>query len=288
MKAHLWLIKFIGLIVPRRLRADWKQEWEAELRHREAMLEEWEKLGWRNKLDLLRRSLGAFWDALWLQPQRMEDEMFQDLRFGLRMMIKKPGFTAVAIITLALGIGANTAIFSVVNAVLLRPLPYLQPGELAMFYFTNPQGEQYWFFKPAAYLNLKNYNSVFTDVAAWGNDTWSANLTGNGEPERLQGVQVSANLFQTLGVTAARGRTFMAEEDQPGAARVVVISDDLWQRRFGSDPEIIGRPIMLNGVAYDCLGVMPADFRFILKTDVWTTLDITPADESDGNQVYFH
>ncbi len=218
----------------------------------------------------------------------MMEALFQDLRFGLRVMMKKPGFTAVAIITLMLGIGANTAIFSVVNAVLLRPLPYLKPGELTMFYFTNPQGEQYWFFKPAAYLNLKNYNSVFTDVAAWGNDTWPANLTGDGEPERLQGFQVSANLFHMLGVTAARGRTFMAEGDRPGAGRVVVISYDLWQRRFGGDPEIIGRPILLNGAAYDCIGVMPADFRFILKTDVWTTLDITPADSSDSNQVYFH
>ena len=252
------------------------------------MLEEWEKLNWRNKLDLLRRSLGAFWDALWYQSYRWEDEMIQDLRFGLRMLMKKPGFTAVAIITLALGIGANTAIFSVVNAVLLRPLPYLKPDELAMFYFTNPQGEQYWFFKPESYLNLKNYNSVFTDVAAWGNDTWPANLTGNGEPERLQGFQVSANLFQMLGVTAARGRTFIAEEDRPGAGRVVVISYDLWQRRFSGDPEIIGRSILLNGAAYDCIGVMPADFRFILKTDVWTTLDITPADKNDGSQVYFH
>src|SRR4029434_10167092 len=132
LKPHLWLIRLIGVIVPRRLRADWRQEWEAELRHREAMLAEWDRLDPDAKLDLLWRSASAFWDALWLQPKRLEDEMFQDIRFGLRMLIKHKGFTIVAALTLALGIGANTAIFTVMNGVLLNSLPFPEAERLVV------------------------------------------------------------------------------------------------------------------------------------------------------------
>src|SRR5215470_4925836 len=126
----LWLIRVIGVLVPRGLRADWRQEWEAELWRREALLAEWDRLDWRNKLDLLRRSLGAFLDAMLLQPKRLEDEMFQDLRFGVRMLIKNKAVSAVAIVSLALGIGANTAIFSLVDRLLVQPLPVEEPERL--------------------------------------------------------------------------------------------------------------------------------------------------------------
>src|SRR5499426_2689185 len=168
MKPHLWLITFIGVIVPRRLRADWRQEWEAELQYRETQLADWDKLDRRAKLALLWHSAGAFMDALWLQPKRLEDEMFQDLRYGARMLLKSPGFTAAAVLSLALGIGANTAIFSVVNAVLLRPLPYDRPDQIMKLWMTQPQKRTLRMpFSAPNYIDLKEQNQVFSDVAVY-------------------------------------------------------------------------------------------------------------------------
>jgi putative ABC transport system permease protein len=206
--------------------------------------------------------------------------MLQDLRYGVRILWKNPGFTIVAVLTLALGIGANTAIFSVVNAVLLRPLPYPKAAELVTIY--NTQGsESRWPFSPEAYLDLKSRNSVFTDVAAISNKGWPVNLTGAGDPERLQGYLVSANLFPMLGIAAVQGRTFFNEEDRPGANHVVVLSHQLWQQRFSADPRLIGQSLTLNGESYTVVGVMPADFRLFAKTDVWSPLGFTAADERD-------
>jgi hypothetical protein len=129
----LWLIRVIGVIVPRRLRANWRWEWEAELRHREEMLAQWDRLDWRTKIDLLRRSTSAFWDALWLQPKRLEDEMFQDLRFGLRMLRTGKTLTLVAALSLGLGVGATSVIYALVDQLLIHDVTAREPERLVRF-----------------------------------------------------------------------------------------------------------------------------------------------------------
>ncbi len=265
----LWLIRFVGLIVPRRLRADWRQEWEAELRHREEMLAAWDRLDWRNKLDLLRRSTSAFWDALWLQPRRWEDEMFQDLRFGVRMLRTHKGFTAVAVLTLALGIGANTAIFSLIDAVLLRPMIYDRAEQLVMIWENANAG-------PAAgnYSDWKTQNQVFQEMAALAQRRF--HLTGGGEPEQLMAYGVTANFLPLLGVKPALGRNFLPEEDQPGAAKVALLSYSFWQNSFGGESSLLGRDIALDGEKHTVIGVLPPGFQFGERyIRVWTPLGLS-------------
>ncbi|HKE57592.1 MAG TPA: ABC transporter permease [Pyrinomonadaceae bacterium] len=214
--------------------------------------------------------------------------LWLDVRYGMRMLFKNPGFTILGILTLALGIGVNTAIFTMVNAVLLKSLPYANADELTGAYLVSMKGgdEAKYPFPPALYLNLRSRTNAFTDVAALSNKGWAANLTDAGEPERLQGFQVSDNLFSVLGVKPELGRSFLAEEDRPGTNRVVVISHDLWQRRFASDRNVLGRRITLNGESYAVVGVMPADFRFYSKTDVWTPLAFSVDEQNENHSNY--
>ena len=255
--AWRWLITFIGVIVPRRLRADWRQEWEAELRYRETLLADWHQLNWHTKLDLLWHSLGALLDALWLQPRRWEDEMFQDLRFGMRMLLKHKGFTTVAILSLTLGIGANTAIFSVVNSVLLRQLPFKDPDRLMAVSSTRIDRDGAPFALPD-FLDYRDQNQTLEHIAAYANIGLS--LTGMERTERLQAMRVSANIFQMLGVEARSGRTLLPEDDDPGRRHVAVLTYDCWQRRFGGDPQLVGKTLNLNGEPYQAVGILPAKF----------------------------
>src|SRR5262245_3411200 len=167
----LWLIALVGVIVPRRLRSNWRREWESELRHREAMLAEWDRLDWGAKLDLVWRSASAFWDALWLQPKRLEDEMFQDLRYGARMLLKQPGFTLVAVITLALGIGVNTALFTVYDAFVLKPLPLKDPYSIANVTGYDREGKRNQLFSYLDYLDYRDRNTMFAGLIAWNKFT---------------------------------------------------------------------------------------------------------------------
>src|SRR5215813_8956573 len=277
-KLPLRLIRVIGVIVPRRLRADWRQEWDAELQYREELLAEWDKLDRRNKLALLWHSAGAFMDALWLQPKRLEDEMFQDLHYGARMLLKSPGFSAAAVLSLALGIGANTAIFSIVNAVLLKPLPYDRPDQIMKLWTTQPErGALRLPFAAPNFIDLKEQNHVFAEMAV--HRGWPFILTRAGEPLNVFGHRVSAGFFTVLGVKPLLGRGFLYEEDRPGNDRVVIISYGLWQRRLAADPGIIGRSLTINDVSRTVVGVMPPGFRFQSQENaLWVPMAFTPAD----------
>jgi predicted permease len=267
MKPHLWLIKFIGLIVPRRLRAGWQQEWEGELRYRETLLADWDKLDWRGKIDLLKHSLGAFMDALWLQPRRMEDEMFQDLRFGLRMMRTHKVFTAVAALSLALGIGANTAIFSLLDALLLKTLPVKNPEQLVFVggleYQYPPQSDRALHnikVPDPVYREMGEKNTVFAGIFTYN---WVEATVNDGSlAERVSGQLVSGNFFTVMGVGAHLGRVFTDDDDRtPGAHFVTVISYDYWRRRFGADPNIVGKIISINNHPFTIIGVSAQGFN---------------------------
>jgi putative ABC transport system permease protein len=203
--------------------------------------------------------------------------LLKDLQYGVRMLYKNRGFTAVALLALALGIGANTAIFSVVNSVLLRPLPYRDPQRLIMVWENHQQrgGAEHEWTAPADFRDFRDQAQSFEHVAALVG--WGPTLTGQDQPEDLQGAAVSHDTFAMLGVEPALGRSFRPDEDQAGAERVAVLSHNLWQRRFGSDPAIVGKNLTLGGESYTVIGVMPRGFSFpILKdTEIWRP--ITPA-----------
>lgn len=189
------------------------------------------------------------------------ETLWQDVRYGVRVLLKSPGFTAIAVLTLALGIGANTAIFSVVYAVLLRSLPYREPERLTQLYETGLRsgGSRDWV-SFSNFLDWRRLNQVFEDIAAYR--YWPFTVVGGEVPEAVLGLQVTANLFDVLGVSPALGRTFLAEEDQPGKGNVVVLSYGFWQRSFGGNRSLAGRRITIDGQSCVIVGVMPESFQF--------------------------
>jgi putative ABC transport system permease protein len=187
------------------------------------------------------------------------ETLLQDLRYSMRMLAKKPTFTLVATLTLAIGIGANTAIFSLVNTVLIRQLPFENSEKLVWIWSTRVDRDKAFFSIPN-FIDFRDRTQTLEQIAAFAN--WGASLTGTDEPERMQGVRVSANAFQMLGVTAALGRTLLPEDDKPASERVVVMSYGLWERRFGLDRNIIGNKLTLNNDSYTVIGVLPRTFIF--------------------------
>jgi len=199
-------------------------------------------------------------------------DLARDIRYAARLLLRAPGFATIALLTLALGIGANTAIFSVLNAVLLRPLPYADPDRLVMIGERGPTGSAgnvgY-----ATFLDWRERSHGIDEMTLIR--SWSPTLIANGEAERISGMRVSANFFHTLGVKPAIGRDFTAAEDTPAGWQLVILSDGVWRRTFGADPAVIGRVITMSGLPFTIVGVMPASFepliseRFYKRADMW-------------------
>ena len=206
------------------------------------------------------------------------DALLRDIRFGLRSLLKRPGFTLIAVIALALGIGANTAIFSLVNAVLVQPLPFDQPDRLVWMWGNIRQGGNRASVSPLDFLDYRQQNTTFEEFAASFSFPINVNLTGNGEPERLSTAGVTGNYFKALGAKPALGRTFVLENEKSGNDQVAVLSYALWQRRFAADPEILNKTVVLNGKSRAVIGVMPKDFNFPASAELWIPMnfDISP------------
>src|SRR5205085_2805232 len=183
-----------------------------------------------------------------------------------------PGFTIVAVLALTLGIGATTAIFSVVNAVLLKPLPYPESERLIYLWETHPQIAEMSVAYPN-YVDWRAQNEVFENIGVYRRQTY--NLTGSGEPERLTGGMMSADLFAALRVNAMRGRVYTSDDDKADATPVVVLSYGLWQRRFGGDPGILDQQLTLNGRSYTVIGIMSPDYQFPARVELWTPVGLS-------------
>src|SRR5256714_6702964 len=215
------------------------------------------------------------------------ESLFSDVRYAIRNLIKRPGFTAIAVIPLALGIGANSAIFSTINALLVSPLPF--PGQervVAIWDKAPSRGVQHNEGAMANYLDWRAQNNSFDHLALerW----WSTNLTGADTPERIQGFLVTANFLDVVGVKPIRGRNFSEEENQPGKDTVAIIANSLWQRRFGSDPAIVNKTITTNGIARTVIGVLPEGFNYPKGAEIYSPIAMTPdLIASRGNHAYY-
>jgi predicted permease len=220
----------------------------------------------------------------------MMDTLWQDLRYGARMLMKKPGFTLIAVITLALGIGANTTIFSVINSLLLKPIPFPDADRLALVWRTqvnDPKSRN--IVSAPNYQDWQRQNDVFANMAIFDSAGKGYNLSGSGEPERVSGVRVSASFFDVLGVKPRFGRTFLPEEETPGKHQVVVINDGLWRSRYNADPTIVGKTIKVDGEEHTVIGVMPPEFEFQFFSAIrqlWVPITYTKGDLERGSNSF--
>ncbi len=264
----LWLVTIAGILAPARGRKEMKAQWEAELLFRWRQREEDAKA-------IFLWSLGAFQHAWYLfRTEYTMDLIWQDLKYGLRALNRSRGLITLAVLSLAIGIGANSAIFSVVDVFMLRPLPYPDSHELHTVWVSNQERD--WgqvSFSAPDFLDLKERSESMDLMAGHGG---IFNLSGDFEAERLRGSYVTPGFFTVLGVSPAQGRGFTAQEGVPGNEQVAVITHELWQRRFGADPDLLGSTIMLDGLPHTVVGIMPERFWYLYPgQDLWTPLAFT-------------
>jgi predicted permease len=270
------LIRTAAPLVPYDIRADWLREWRAELAYACSRAARNQR---RMPVRCFWRACGAFVHAAWLRWDRWRlDMIWQDLKHAVRTLLRKPGFAAVTVLTLAIGIGGNAAIFGAVNAVLLRPLPFTDPDHLVRIYKTRMAEPDRigGTVSPPDVVDYRRDNTAFTDVAAYTDSAFP--LTGAGAAEQVPAAMVSGGFFTVMATPALLGRTIADEDDRAGARDVVVLSHALWARRFGSNRAMVGQQLQIDGVSREVIGVMPPGFQFPLLSEFWIPFKFTAND----------
>jgi putative ABC transport system permease protein len=282
LRLSLLLIRVASIAVPRVRRSTWLRQWNAELIHRWQRRANLEPAMQRSTRGVLACALGAFRHALYLfRTEYTMDIIWQDVKYGLRALRRGKGLIAVAVLSLGIGIGANASIFSAVDVFMLRPLPYPDSHELHTVWITNRErGWNQVSFSVPDYLDLHAQSQTMQLAASTGG-TFS--LSGGDRAERLRGRYVTPEFFPTLGVAPSVGRGFLSEEGQPGNDKVAIISHGLWVRRFGGDPDLLGRAVILDGESHVVVGVMPPNFWFLYPgVDVWVPLSFSGEEQRGG------
>ena len=278
VRLSLGIIRLASILAPKERRREMRGQWEAEL------LYGWRRMERGNRgfsRHLMVWSLGAFRYAWYLlKTEYTMDSIWQDIKYGFRSLNRSRGIIGIAILSLAVGIGANTSIFSVVDVFMIKPLPYPEADRLLSMRFTNPErGDSRLPLSVPDFLDMKEQSETMT-LAATASGVF--NLSGDFQAERLLGNYVTPGFFEVLGVNPAQGRGFTPQEAIPGNEQVVVISHELWEGRFGGDPELLGSSIILDGLSHTVVGVMPPRFWYVLPNrDVWAPKAITGEEARD-------
>ena len=273
LRICLAIVRLFSGVVPRRVRRDWRMEWESEFRHRHESLAETDRLDWSSNMDLIRRALGALPDAAWVGRQfTLDAEIVHDLRHGVRMLRNSPLFALSSISILAIGLGGTLALATLLETLFFKSLPYADADRVVTLWQTTPDRERNDV-SPANYLDWRERSRSFEALAAV--IPYSYDFSGEGDPEIFFGAQATEGFFEALGTRPMVGRTFVPEEHRAGGKPVVLITHGVWRRRFGSDPNIVNRAIRLDDTLYTIVGVLPPDFRPQLlprpgELSVWT------------------